>query len=100
MALDKSPYASKIWLKSYDHFVPAEIDIELISLADMLRRTVNDYPNKICYDFIDTTATYYEFEKNVIKFSNFLVKNGVKKGDRIAIHLPNSPQYMIALFGT
>jgi len=39
-------------------------------------------------------------EKNINSFANFLVQNGVKKGDRVAIHLPNTPQYLIALYGT
>jgi len=100
MSSEKSPYKTKIWLKSYDHFVPPEIDIEVYPLSEMLRRTVSEFPNKLCYDFMGTTATYFEYEENVIKFANFLAKNGVKKGDRVAIHLPNCPQYMIALFGT
>ncbi len=100
MSSEKSPYDSKIWLKSYDEFVPPELDIELISLADMLRRTASEYPNSLCYDFLGTTATFRQYEDHVICFANFLIQNGMKKGDRVAIHLPNSPQYMIALYGS
>ena len=39
-------------------------------------------------------------EEKVISFANFLIDIGVKKGDRIAFHLPNCPQYIIALYGT
>jgi len=98
--MEKSPYAQKIWLKLYDDFVPPIMDIEVYSLAEMLRRTVKEYPDHLCYDFLGTTATFSDFEMHVNAFANFLVDQGLTKGDRVAIHLPNSPQYMIALFGT
>ena len=100
MSEGESPYLSKIWLKSYDDFVPAEVEIDTeLDLAEMLKRTAKDYPNSLCYDFMGTTENYREFEQNVICFANFLLQNGIKRGDRIAIQIPNSPQYMIALWG-
>jgi long-chain acyl-CoA synthetase len=95
-----SPYSSKIWLKSYDDHVKPEIEIEVYTIADMLRRTVEKYPDSLCYDFQGSCATFQEAEKFINSFSNFLVENGVKKGDRVAISLPNLPQFIIALFGT
>ena len=95
-----SPYSSKIWLKSYDDHVKPEIELEVYTIADMLRRTVKKYPDSLCYDFQGNTATYKEAEKFINSFSNFLVENGVKKGDRVAISLPNLPQFIVALFGT
>ena len=99
MSSKKSPYSSKIWLKSYDKNVKPEIDINIISLVDTMKNSVKDYPNRILYDFLGHTATYKEVESAVISFANFLVQNGVKKGDRVVIHLPNSPQYIISLLG-
>ena len=95
-----SPYSSKIWLKSYDDHVKPEIEIEVYTIADMLRRTVQKYPDSLCYDFQGSCATFQEAEKLINSFSNFLVENGVKKGDRVAISLPNLPQFIVALFGT
>ncbi|MHA1257352.1 MAG: AMP-binding protein, partial [Promethearchaeota archaeon] len=66
----------------------------------MLRRTVKKYPDSLCYDFQGNCATYQEAEKFINSLSNFLVENGVKKGDRVAISLPNLPQFIVALFGT
>ena len=97
---ESNPYASKPWLKMFDDHVPENVEYDVISLADMLRRSVSAYPDTICYDFRGATATYKEFEKDVIRFANFLIANGVKKGDRVAILLPNSAQYLVALFGT
>jgi len=97
---ESSPYKSKIWLKSYDDHVKPEIDIEVYSLAEMLRRTVEKYPDSLWFDFQGNSATFQEAEKLINSFSNFLVENGVKKGERVAINLPNLPQFIVALFGT
>jgi long-chain acyl-CoA synthetase len=97
---DSSPYASKIWLKSYDDHAKPEIDIEVYSLAEMLKRTVQKYPESLAYDFQGSKATYKNFLGFVNSFANFLIENGVKKGDRVVINLPNLPQFIIALFGT
>jgi len=97
---ESSPYKSKIWLKSYDDHVKPEIDIEVYSLAEMLKRTVEKYPDSLWFDFQGNSATFQEAEKLINSFSNFLVENGVKKGERVAINLPNLPQFIVALFGT
>lgn len=95
-----SPYSEKIWLKSYDDYVKPEIEYEIISLVDMIKKAVKEFPDKLFYEFQGLTATYKEMEGFINSFANFLVENGIKRGDRIAIHLPNSPQYLIALYGT
>jgi acyl-CoA synthetase (AMP-forming)/AMP-acid ligase II len=97
---EKSPYSDKLWLKSYDKHVKPEIPIEVYSLADMMRRTVKDYPDSLCYDFQGSRATFEETENFINSFANFLLENGVKKGDRVVINLPNLPQFIVSLFGT
>ncbi len=99
MELEKSPYTSKLWEKNYDDHIEPDMEIKEKSLADTLRDSVKNYPDSLCYEFMGATATYKEFEKNVISFANFLIKNGMKKGDTIAINLPNSPQFLVALYG-
>ncbi|MCK4779212.1 MAG: acyl--CoA ligase, partial [Candidatus Lokiarchaeota archaeon] len=97
---ESSPYSEKIWLKSYDDHVKPEIDFEIMSLADTMKNAAKNFPNKICCDLQGTTTTYKEIEKKINCFANFFIQNGLEKGDRIAIHLPNIPQYVIALYGT
>ncbi|TFG24481.1 MAG: AMP-dependent synthetase [Promethearchaeota archaeon] len=97
---ESSPYSSKIWLKSYDDHVKPEIELEVYSLAEMFQRTANKYPDNLCYDFQGLKATFKETESYINSFANCLVENGVKKGDRVAINLPNLPQFIISLFGT
>ena len=98
--MEKKPYSSKIWLKSYDDHVKPEIEIEVYSLAEMVRRIVEKYPDSLCYDFQGSCATFKEAEKLINSFANFLVENGVKKGDRVGINMPNLPQFIVSLFGT
>ena len=97
---EDSPYSSKIWLKSYDDHVKPEIELEVYTIADMVKRTILKYPNSLCYDFQGSCATFQEAGQMINSFSNFLVENGIKKGDRVAISLPNLPQFIVALFGT
>jgi len=99
MQAEKSPYLSKIWLKNYDDFVQKELDFEVRSLADTLKESVKTFPGSLVYEFMGTTSTYHEFEKDVIAFANFLIENGLKKGDKISINLPNCPQFMVTLYG-
>jgi len=97
--MESSPYSEKIWLKSYDKHVKPEIDLEIYSIAEMWKRTVKNYPNSLCYDFQGAKATFQETDKFINSFANFLVENGIKKGDLVAINLPNLPQFIVALFG-
>ena len=98
--INESPYTSKIWLKSYDEHVKPELEFDIKSIDQAFKDTARNFPNCICYDFQGSCATFQEAEKFVNSFANFLLENGIKKGDRVAINLPNSPQYIIALFGT
>ncbi|MFX1480780.1 MAG: AMP-binding protein [Promethearchaeota archaeon] len=98
--IESSPYSEKIWLKSYDTHVKPEFDCEIISLAEMMKNSVIEYPDSLCYELQGERVTYQEAEKLVIGFANFLIENGLKKGDRVAIMLPNIPQYFTGLWAT
>ena len=97
---ENNPYSQKIWLKSYDEHVKPEYEVEFYSVAEMFRRSVQKYPDSLCYDFQGACATYREALKYINSFANFLIENGLKKGDRVVINLPNLPQFIVALFGT
>ncbi len=98
--MEASPYASKIWLKSYDAHAKPEVPLEPFTLVEMLKNVVAQYPDSLCYDFQGSCATYKEFMGLVNSFANFLIQNGVQKGDRVVINLPNLPQFIVSLFGT
>ncbi|TFG18124.1 MAG: AMP-dependent synthetase [Promethearchaeota archaeon] len=97
---DSNPYSEKIWLKSYDDHVKPQYELEYYSVAEMFRRSVQKYPNSLCYDFQSACATYSDCLRYINSFANFLVENGLEKGDRVVINLPNLPQFIVALFGT
>jgi long-chain acyl-CoA synthetase len=95
-----NPYLEKIWLKSYDDHLEPEVDLEIYSLVDMMKRSVNAHPESLAYDFQGTCASYRQTLEDINSFANFLVENGLNKGDRVVINLPNLPQFIISLFGT
>ena len=98
--IEGSPYSEKIWLKSYVNHVKPEIDVKVISLAEMMKKTVEEFPDSLCYDFQGNCATYQEVERDIISLANFFIEMGVQKGDRVAIMLPNTPQYFVAVWAT
>ena len=58
-----------------------------------------DYPDKTFTIFNDATRTFTQTKEAADKVANFLAASGIKKGDRVAIFLPNLPHYPIAYFG-
>ena len=93
--------SDRIWLKSYPEGVPADIDPDRYhSLAEVFRESVEKYRTRVAYVSVGTEMTYDECERKARQFAAWLQSRGVKKGDRVAIMLPNSLQYPVCLFGT
>jgi long-chain acyl-CoA synthetase len=91
----------KIWLKSYPPGVPAEIDAgEFSSVNAMLELSFSTYADRVAFVQMGRSITYRELEERTRDFAAWLQNEaGLKKGDRIAIMLPNVLQYPIAMFG-
>ncbi|HEY2808064.1 MAG TPA: AMP-binding protein [Steroidobacteraceae bacterium] len=90
----------KIWLKSYPPGVPAEIDpSQLRSLKQLIETSCEHYADRVAYIQMDATLTYRELEERSREFAAWLQQVGLQKGDRMAIMLPNTLQYPIAMFG-
>ncbi|MFX1498089.1 MAG: AMP-binding protein [Promethearchaeota archaeon] len=96
----KSPYDEKIWLKSYDKHVPHTLDYPNESLGKLFDKAMKRFPNRIACYFMKKNIKFEELRNKVYRFATFLQQSGLQKGDRVAINLPNCPQYMIAHFGT
>jgi long-chain acyl-CoA synthetase len=88
----------KPWLQHYAKHVPHSIAYPEVPLHRFLTDTVANHPNDIAYTFNDTDTSYRDLNQKVNKFAFVLQKAGVKKGDRIALILVNSPTYVIAFF--
>jgi long-chain acyl-CoA synthetase len=88
------------WTRFYDYSVPDTFRIPRTTVPYILAQPANANPKKAAVDFFGTTLTFYELRQLVLRFSNALAKQGVSKGDRVAIQLPNCPQYLIAYYAT
>jgi long-chain acyl-CoA synthetase len=97
------------WLKFYDKGVPATLTYPSATLDQLLAESVRKYPDKIATRFvlryilgervmIGGTLTYAQLNTQVERFAAALQSLGVKRGDRVAIMLPNSPHFVIAFF--
>jgi long-chain acyl-CoA synthetase len=90
---------SRPWLKFYDKGVPETIDYPSFALWELVRNGADKYPNNIVTDFLGHKMTYSQLWDSVQRFAHSLQALGIKKGDRVAIMLPNCPQFLISFFG-
>lgn len=88
----------KPWLKFYEAHVPEHIDYPGTCLPAVLEDMAGKYPDHPAMIFKERVITYREFNLTVDRFGAALQELGVKKGDRVAIHLPNCPQFPIAFY--
>jgi long-chain acyl-CoA synthetase len=90
----------KVWLKSYPEWVPEFIDTnEYKSLGDLFEKSINQFRDRPAYSNLGTTISYDELDQQTRDFAAYLTNvHGLKKGDRIAIMMPNLIQYPIVLF--
>jgi long-chain acyl-CoA synthetase len=90
----------KIWLKSYPPGIPAEIDpSQCRTLKELIERTCAEHAERTAFIQMGTALSYRQLDELSAAFAAWLQSAGFQKGDRIAIMLPNTLQYPIALFG-
>jgi len=90
----------KPWLKYYEQGVPATIDYPDTVMPKVLADMARKHPDRTATLFKGAKLTYRELNELVDKFAAGLQKLGIKKGDRVAIHLPNCPQFPISYYAT
>ena len=91
--------SEKPWLKYWPTNVPKSIDYPMVPLHEILANTAWAYPKQTAVEFLDAQITYGKLNLFSDQFAAALTRLGVKQGDRIAIFLPNIPQFVIAYFG-
>jgi len=90
----------KPWLQSYPENVPAAIDESmLVTLADLFHRSVEKYAQKPAVESFGKRMTYAALGKAARAVTAWIQAQGLKKGDRVAIMLPNVMAYPAILFG-
>ncbi|WP_037585895.1 AMP-binding protein [Stenoxybacter acetivorans] len=91
----------KIWLKSYEEGVRAEVDVHAYaSVCAVFHESVRKFGNRPGFSNFGVTKTYAETAALVNTFTSYLqnVLN-IRKGDRVAVMMPNVLQYPVAVFG-
>jgi long-chain acyl-CoA synthetase len=88
----------KIWLKSYPPGVPAEIDYSVYSsLTQMLDESVKKYAARDAYICMGKAMTFAQLDERSRMLAAWLQAQGLKKGDRVAVMMPNVLQYPVAI---
>ncbi len=99
MAVTTEPMTRRPWLKFYDAGVPHALTYPDVPLHAFLDEAARTHPDSTATVFFDRRLTYRGLSDLADHFAAGLQSVGVKKGDRVAIVLPNSPQFAIAFYG-
>ncbi|WP_334136154.1 long-chain-fatty-acid--CoA ligase [Tepidimonas sp.] len=90
--------ADKPWLKHYPEGVPAEIDPSRYrSLVALMEESFAQYADRPAYSFLGKEWTYREVDEASRALAAYLQSLGLQRGDRVAVMMPNVPQYPIAV---
>ena len=92
-------YLAKPWLAHYPPGVPPTIEIPNQSVPQAFDEATDKYGGRAALIFYGRKITFRELREQVDRFAAALAHLGVRKGDRVALYLLNSPQYVIAYFG-
>ena len=88
----------RIWLSSYPQGVPADIDpSQYPSLVALMEESFKKYAGRTAYSFMGKDITYAQTDSLSRAFAAYLQGLGLVKGDRVAIMMPNVPQYPVAV---
>lgn len=90
---------AKPWIASYPPETAPSLEYPRVSLTHFLEQSAATYPDNNAIYFMGKRITYRELLDLSYQFANGLIKRGVKKGDRVAIMLPNVPQTVICYYG-
>jgi long-chain acyl-CoA synthetase len=86
------------WLERYDEGVPQHIDYPEVPLFYFLEESAKKYPDTPITIFKGAKITYKEMNSLTDRLAAGLASIGVKKGDRVGIFIPNTPQFVMAYF--
>jgi long-chain acyl-CoA synthetase len=88
------------WHRHYDYNVPTTIRYPRIAAQGLFQLAAGTFPDKPATNFYGTELTFWQIREQMLRMANALGILGVKKGDRVGIHLPNCPQFIIAYLAT
>jgi long-chain acyl-CoA synthetase len=86
------------WLKSYPEGVPAEIDMAQVgSLAELLEEAFRTHARRDAAEFMGQRTSFRDVDELSQAFGAWLQGKGIVAGTRVALMMPNVPQYMVAI---
>ena len=87
-----------VWLSSYPEGVPAEIDAsQYDSLVSLMEESFSKYADRTAYSFMGQNIGYQETDTKSQALAAYFQSLGLEKGDRVAVMMPNVPQYPVAV---
>ncbi|WP_018984736.1 long-chain-fatty-acid--CoA ligase FadD [Salinimonas chungwhensis] len=90
----------KTWLEHYDPRVSADIDPDRYSsVVDIFEQSISEYGDNTAYINMGHKMSFSELDAQTKQFAAYLQNSGLKRGDAVAIMMPNLLQYPIAMFG-
>ncbi len=95
---NKEAYLSQPWLQHYHQDVPQTVAIPEKNLIELFDESAQKYANQSAVIFYGNKISFKQLQDEVNRFATALSQLGVKKGDKVALYLLNSPQYVIAYF--
>ncbi|MGM9424990.1 long-chain-fatty-acid--CoA ligase [Hydrogenophaga sp. MI9] len=100
MTVSTQASAARPWLGAYPEGVPADIDVEQYpSLVHLLEESFQKHAAQAAYSFMGKDVSYAQVDSLSQAFAAYLQGLGLVKGDRVAIMMPNVPQYPVAVAG-
>ena len=97
-AITPADLIARPWLKAYPPGVPADIDIsQYTSLVGLMEESFKKHSDKVAYSFMGKDITFGQTDSLSVAFGAYLQSLGLAKGDRVAIMMPNVPQYPVAV---
>ena len=99
LSVHAARHAEMLWLQYYDREVPESLPLPKQLLHDLLSNAAREFPDRAALIFFRQKIGYRELDRLSNRFAHALCRLGVKKGDRVAIVLPNIPQFVIAFYG-
>ncbi|WDP89048.1 MAG: long-chain fatty acid--CoA ligase [Desulfobacter sp.] len=97
---DQRTYEKKIWIDSYEKGVPPQLDYQDVLVPQYLEESVKNFPDHPALIFQGFTLTFRELNEMVGRFAAALKAYGLKKGDSVAILLPNVIPCVVAYYAT
>jgi long-chain acyl-CoA synthetase len=89
----------KPWVAHYEPGVPPTLEYPAMTLHGLLEQTAERYPERLATIFLGAKLPYRALNEAANRFAHALLNLGLKQGDRVALMLPNCPQFLIAFYG-